>query len=353
MAQPDEKDIESKRSNERFNGKTLFEWSNDLKEKDVGVQEQAIAAMKYYGRAARREMPILLKAMAHHDVSLRVNAIITVGFIGFNPDQIDQGVDALRRCLSDSQGIVRFQAARTLDRIGQDARAATPALIALTRDSASWEIRQAACAALGNVGWEPPEKPGFNRPAWIALIRALNDSCSEVRLAAVLSLILYGRPTSPADIKGEEQALQFLTSEKHPRTNEKQSKKVIIWAHVGLMRITEVSDHHLSGITKYCKNADMTARVHAIRAMAVIGPSAKAKVPDLIECLSDKEAQVLYWACVALGNMGDAAKQAMPELEKLKQHQDPMVADAAVQAIDKVSLKRRVDDGPEKKKKKG
>ena len=82
-------------------------------------------------------------------------------------------------------------------------------------------------------------------------------------------------------------------------------------------------------------------------------PPRKAKVPDLIECLSDKESQVLYWACVALGNMGDAAKQALPELEKLKQNGDALVMDAAAKAVDSVSQKQRVDDATAKKKKKG
>ena len=53
-----EKEIDQKKGFEKFNGKTLFEWSTDLKDKDVSVRVEAMAALKFYGPAARREVPV-------------------------------------------------------------------------------------------------------------------------------------------------------------------------------------------------------------------------------------------------------------------------------------------------------
>src|SRR5216684_2472688 len=107
-----DKDIDQKRAQEKFNGKTLFEWSNDLRDKDLSVVQEAIAALKFYGSAARHEVPAILKAMGSKDVSLKVNAVITLGFVGVDPKDAETAVKELRRLLYDPQLIVRYQAIR-------------------------------------------------------------------------------------------------------------------------------------------------------------------------------------------------------------------------------------------------
>ncbi|HEV3118310.1 MAG TPA: hypothetical protein VGY58_14765, partial [Gemmataceae bacterium] len=78
----EKKEIKKKRSAERVNGKTMDEWMRDLKEKDVSTRERAIAALKMYEEEAREVAPAVIKAIDDRDMSLRVNAIITLGFIG-------------------------------------------------------------------------------------------------------------------------------------------------------------------------------------------------------------------------------------------------------------------------------
>src|SRR5438552_2290189 len=83
-AQPEKKDVEKKRSAERLNGKSMYEWMKDLKDKDPSVRERAIAALKVYGPEAREAAREIIKAINDKDMSLRVNAIITLGFIGMD-----------------------------------------------------------------------------------------------------------------------------------------------------------------------------------------------------------------------------------------------------------------------------
>src|SRR5438876_5269076 len=62
FAQPEKKDVERKRSAERLNGKSMFDWMKDLKEKDPSTRERAIAALKVYGKEAREAAPLIIKA---------------------------------------------------------------------------------------------------------------------------------------------------------------------------------------------------------------------------------------------------------------------------------------------------
>src|SRR5262249_24367903 len=152
--------------------------------------------------------PKLITAIKDPDVSLRVNAVITLGFVGLNEDQVRQGVDALKQCLRDTQGIVRYQAAEALNRLGApQGYDAIPSLIAATQDNSSWEIRRAAVNALGSVGWDPIANSGFHHNSWVAVIRRLKDPCFEVRVAALISLIIFGKPTSATDQQIEERAI--------------------------------------------------------------------------------------------------------------------------------------------------
>jgi HEAT repeat protein len=345
-------EIEQKMSRERVHGKTFFEWSNDLHDKDLSTQEQAITELKFFGKAARREIPHILKAMGHKDVSMRVNAVITLGFVGIDPSQASDVLNKLKGLLYDNQQIVRYQAATTLLRLAQTPEhpylyEATPALInALHQEANSWEVRVAAAKALAWVAW--PGK-AFDKDAWRALMRASHPQSepnSEVRFNAVWSLILFGRPFNAQDIALEEKHFQSLTG-------MKENKKVAIWAHVGIMRITDqVSDKDLRGIAKFLRDKDAAIRLHAVQALAIVGPAGASQVPALVEVLDDEDPSVVMYAAHALGNMGDKAREAEAALTKRKAHQDPLVRAEVEDALKRIKEKIRIDDPTPTDKKK-
>jgi HEAT repeat protein len=356
----DAKEPEKKKSNEVFNGKTLFEWTNDLKNTDPSVRGKALAAIKVYGAAGQeygQTVSQVIKALGDADVSIRVNAAITLGFIGLPDSHARDGVRALMALLNpynEKQSIVRFQALRALGRIGS---AGTPEVfnscalaISLLKDPC-YEVRAAAANALGNIAWDP-DGSGFQLNAYHNLLSTFNDSCAEVRLQAVVSIIVVGRKMRETELVHTKSALLRLTSEKQP-------DHINIWARVALMQIENTaSEQHLLAIVKYLKSKALDSRIHASRALATLGMlklDYKSRVKDLIEVLDNKkeDATVKYWAISALGNLYEEAKESLPVLRGLDKDPDPLIPLVAKEAIEKITTKRRdVADMADPKKKK-
>jgi HEAT repeat protein len=341
----DKKEPEVKKSSAMVGGKTLLDWMNDLKAKDPSIRLRAIAALKVYGPAAREATPDLIRALNDKDISLKVNAAISLGFIGFDQKDLSNGVNALIGLLREphSQAIVKFQAAKALAALGSDGHAAIPALLNTLVDKSSFEIRMAAAQALGRVGWTT--EGGADRRAITALNEALFDSCMEVRLEALYALIQLGKP-HPAEFRKEEQNLQQLISPRQP-------KKVVIWARVALMRIDKVDEKNLAAIAAFLRSPDMETRVHAARALATVGSEAKSTIPKLIDALDDKEPEVVVWCCAALGRMEDSLAAIKTALEKLANHPEEVVRRAAAEAMERLAnvKAKEIDKVPEKRKK--
>ncbi|HEV3078392.1 MAG TPA: HEAT repeat domain-containing protein [Gemmataceae bacterium] len=338
-AQGEKKEVEKKRSAERLNGKSMYEWMKDLREKDPSIRERAIAALKVYGAEAREASREVIKAINDRDMSLRVNAIITLGFIGMDAKDRQDGINALKGRLSDNQGIVRFQAASALGRLPKgDAYDAVPQLITATRDTSCWEIRAAAVTALGHAGFDPGGDT-FDLNAFHALLEAARDSCVEVRLQTVISLINFGTPGRQADYNTLQRILTTLQKDKQ--------KRVAILAGVALMRIQRPDDpktqkyidKELGPIGKLLRDPELQTRTMAARAIGFVGEKAKSQVPELIDALSDLEPQMVVLTIQALGNIGPAASNAYNALKRLEQNPDPAIRDAVRVALEKIGAK--------------
>jgi HEAT repeat protein len=336
---------ETRRSNEVFAGKRLYDWMNDLKAKDISVRVRAIAAIKFYGKEARDAAPELIRALEAKDISLRANAAISIGMIGLDAKDMSNGVNALIRCLRDSQWIVRFQAAKALGSLGPDGYPAVTALLSVLHDKNSFEVQMAAAQALGRVSFHPQK--GTDRQVFIALQDAAFDTCMEVRLEALYSLIRLGRPAQVADLKKEEQDLKQLTGPRQP-------KKVAIWAHVAMMRIDKISDEHVKAIAADLLNDKETdVRIHAARALATVGPEARSVIPKLIDALNDKDPEVVIYTCAALGSMDEKVEIIKNALQPVSaNHPEEIVKKAAAQALETVGqVKPREEKMAEKRKK--
>jgi HEAT repeat protein len=353
----DKAKLEMKRSVEPINGKTMLEWMNDLKSKDPSVVKNAIVNLKAYGQEARDASKDLVKFASPtktkvQDVSLRVNAIISLGFIGFRDSDLQEGVGVLRDALHDSQEIVRYQAAVALRRLQAKAYPATPDLMFAMQTSTSRDVRRAAAAALGIVARENPVDKGFDSRAFTALLERLTmnsgagDIDQEVRMEAIIALIRFGLPGALPDRSREKQALSAQAS------NSRQAPKVAIWAQVGLWMLdrgtqgqnvpAKTGQQHLATIARFLKNNDLQAREHAVRALGVIGPEAGSHVPDLIDVLEDKNSDIVVLACMALSSMAEVAKEALPVLERMShRHSNPKVREAARQAIETIKEKQQ------------
>ncbi len=312
-------------------GKTLYQWIQEIKDKDPSVRENAIATVKLYGQTAREAAPALIGELNDKDVSLRVNAAITLGIIGLPEKDLPAGVTGLMRMLNnESQSIVRYQAAMAIGRLGPDARAAIPALLATAKDTSSWEIRKAVAFALGAVSDDRQHGPDVR--SMRALASLLNDASFQVRLEAILALMVLGPPQAALD---KAAIIKSLEGAIHDR-----NKVVAIWARTGQMRMDNtITETHLKALAKYLTAPELSPRIHAARALGTIGPQAKSRVPDLISALDDNDPLVILWSAWALGQIGNPASQSVAKLENLKQHKDEAVQRAAAEAIDRIGAK--------------
>lgn len=72
-------------------------------------------------------------------------------------------------------------------------------------------------------------------------------------------------------------------------------------------------------------------------ALARLGPSAKAAIPDLQSALSNDYQETRAYAAFALGNIGEASKCAVPDLALLLWDPDGKVRTAAAWAIESIT----------------
>lgn len=313
-------------------GKTLQDWIQDLKDRDPSIRENGLATLKLYGAVAREAVPLILKLFRDTDASVRVNAVIALGLIGMDEPHFKDGVAALVRALSDKELIVRYHAAMSLGRLGPDARDAIPNLIPLVRSDSyasggCWEVRKAAVFALGSISMDRDNGPDPRATA--ALVSAFNDISSQVRLEAVIALIVLGPSATGRDKLLIQQGLLGLTK-------KERNKHVLIWAHVGLMRMDGVDEGNLQAISKHLKATEATVRSHVGRALGTIGPEAKSRVPELIDAIQhEDDPQALIWLVWGLARVhtGDPAPRAIKALEELQKHKLEAIRLAAAEGL--------------------
>jgi HEAT repeat protein len=327
-------------------GKTVDRWIKDLKSGDASVRQRALQAIPMFGpKLSMKALPLVLQQLSSPDVGVRVNAAIAVGIMlsVAHPDddeQIRKVVLALKARLKDDETIVRYRVAEALISLGREAHDCVELLCGQAREPASrgarstWEMRRAACLALGATAFDPKHGPELK--AIEALTWALYDSCLEVRLAAMQALVALGPPREPP-YKARD-ALQTVLSrlEKRatPGKGQVRDEGEQIWAQVTIMRLSEITDERLARIGKFLlPSSEPAVRCQAAQALGLIGKKARPQVPNLMAALSDKEDEVVGSCLVALGAIGRDAVAALTRIEQIaKEHKNPAVKSAANEA---------------------
>jgi HEAT repeat protein len=292
-------------------GKSLKDWMQDLKHTDPSVREKAIRMIPQFGPPARDAIPLLLDRCHDRDGVPRVRAVMALSVIEVKKEDVPKIVDELGRILAgDNQSIIRYHAAMGLVRFSSEAGRVLKELITGTHDQWAYDIRRASVVALRQAGMEKDKGP--NPRATNALLEALKDSVADVRMEAVIGLGSMGKPSDPALLATVMRALNHTV-------DFERDKSVVIWGHVAIMALEEVTDKHLKPIIKLLKNPDLEVRCVAARAIGTMGTKAKSAIPDLIEMLHDKEPLAVVAACMALVQMGDPGERAISALNDLMQ----------------------------------
>ena len=159
-------------------------------------------------------------------------------------------------------------------------------------------------------------------------IRRIKSKNVEVRVDAAEALGQIG----PAAIMALIQALK-----------DKGDSSVRYWPAKALAQIGPKAKAAVPALAQALKDEDEWVRANAAEALGRIGPEAKAAVPALIQALKNEDVLRVRWgAAEALGQIGPAAKQAVPALaQALKDIEDsysPYFRESAVEALEKINI---------------
>jgi len=153
-----------------------------LQDPDAHVRSVASAAVPKAGVPADVAVPALLDLLRQERNPVHVRALSEYR------EAAKPGLPLLEEILADSQldSETRWNAARTIGKVGSEAASAVPALLAALQDPAA-TIREHAAEALGDIG--PPAAEAVQ-----SLASVLDDPAPRVRRDAVRSLGQIGQP---------------------------------------------------------------------------------------------------------------------------------------------------------------
>jgi len=152
-----------------------------VRDKDPHVQAVCIAALPKVGVSAEMAVPALI------DLLKGENNVIAARTLSQYRAAAAPALEALVDLLKDESQIVeaRWNAARTIGKIGPEANSAVPVLIEMTHEKDS-TIREHSAEAIGDIG------PVVGAEAIAALIQSMSDPAPKVRRDAVRSLGYIG-----------------------------------------------------------------------------------------------------------------------------------------------------------------
>jgi HEAT repeat protein len=295
------------------------------------------------GRIGKPAVAELIDALAARWQDTRQVVVArSLGRIG--PAAVD-AVPALAHELTSEHAHVRQAAAEALGQIGPAAEPAVPGLVQLLTDRLP-ASRQAAAVALSRVGRADPA-------AIPPLIQLLPDRADEVREAAVEALARIGPDAVPhliellqaLDAKAMEEWLrvrvQALDWSCRAAAQLEEGGAVAIGPRSNFEEIRREPVKALRSAT-WCFGhavADHlrleSAREAAVRVLAHLGSDAAPAVGVLADALADKSRRIRLAAVRALGQVGPAARSAMPGLVRALAEVDP-VRKAATEALGRV-----------------
>jgi HEAT repeat protein len=252
-------------------------------------------------------------------VGLCVALVLLAG--GPAPGQRDKGgkdlvvagkrVSAWVKSLEGKEALPRVQAINALIQAGPEARRAVPALIGSFRDNGATFLHPLAAVALSRIG--PDAVP--------ELQKALNDDSYAVRAGAALALGLIGPASRPA-------VLALAGKLKDPEALVRTA------AAQALGRIGSLARAGVPALRTSLTDKDASVQVEAALALWKVanearGASVLAKALQG-EALAERSA-------AALGEIGPAAKAAIPALRAALKATSPRLRIAAAEALYRVS----------------
>lgn len=247
----------------------------------------AIGAVGDRGASAA-DATALAKDLSAKEAKTRADAVDAIGDLG------PQGKDAaaaLVAALNDTSPDVRWRAARALANVGLSEDNVVSGLMADLKDE-NPTVRAYSAYALGMLGANSPPVveglAGLTTDKESLVRRAALRSLQKLKLPTAVSIPLFVKTLSSAQPDAVSAALQTIAE---------AGEKAVPFLQAAL-------DHP-------------QAASWACIALSEMGPAAKESVPALTKLLSSKQPNLRLDACMALGAIGPDAKGALPALAKL------------------------------------
>jgi len=289
-----------------FKSKTVPELLVFLDHESPKVQAKAIRELGLRGAAAKDAVARLVKAFHASDKEVQAQAGKALAQIG------TPAVPVLIEELNKPGSRQLDRAAHSLALMGPEASPAVPALIVCLKHKDPL-VKAMAAYALGEIG-----PPASKAATTLALL--LNDSSKTVQKQARAALAAIGPRSLPA-LRGA------LTA---PQPDIRQQAASLIMLHRAEAR-DAVTD-----LIPLLRDKKPAVRSAAARALGAIGKDAKGAIPMLLELSEDRDATVRAAVAAALGDTSPDAGPAISALVRLFRDPVPAVRLQAALAVVKI-----------------
>jgi HEAT repeat protein len=266
-------------------------------------------------------VPALAAALADRDALIRAEAAGDLGQLGALSRP---ALPALRAALHDPDPFVRVYAAEAVARIDPDDRGAVALLAEALREQ-DGAVGNAAAGALAGLG------PRALAAAPALRLALRQGPATEVRSAAALAL---GEVVPEAAPRGEETEETVAALARALR--EDRSADVYYWAARALLKFGPAARAALPALAAALRDRGRPAAQDvAVDVLSRVGPEA---VPVLGEALLDPQCGPRRQVAEYLGDMGPAARAAVPALARTLQGEDPWLRYTAAAALLRIDL---------------
>lgn len=282
-----------------------------LKEKNADLRATVPEVIGLLGPKAKSAVPALVDALKDKESKVQAAAVLALGEIG--PPAKD-AAPALLDLVKGTDPVVEFLVSGTLSRLGPS----VVPLLCKTLTDKLVDRRLTAAAALALM--DPPPADAVT-----ALAEALGDGEETVRAASARALGKIGPAAKDALPK-----LRGALKEASPFTR--------LDAALSLHQI-DASTDQLSVVIAILAGMDAKERSAACQVLGQIGPAAKDAVPTLVLALAAREALLRQAAAEALGKIGPAAAKSAPALKDALKDADDFVRPHAALALWRVTGK--------------
>jgi HEAT repeat protein len=260
-----------------------------------------------------RPLSFWLAALSLQEPARRIEAAQSVAEIAITHggSVAAPAVPALVGNLGAAEADVRRSAAHALEQIGPAARPAVPALVRMFAADPVSEGRRGAGLALGRI--EPATSGVVEQAA-----RSLRDADAGVRVSAAVLLMASAQASAPV-----RPALDAALEDPDP------SVRLYAAAAIGRAGSPELAAPRLlAGLNA----ADAAMRAESAGLLPELARGRPEVVDALARALTDPESQVRLAAADALGQIGGAARPALPALWSRLRDPDEAVRDSVVKA---------------------